>query len=169
MAGHSWDTRKEMKMKGTRMNTTVKVITTLIFLGTSVGCAGFALNWCDEAGSVAQREVGPNALLTKYMLLKEMHAQLEKKQADIKVYDVRFNEMKETYKGQPRSKWAREDREQYNLWATEVAGITASYNELAAQYNAKMAEVNWRFTNVGDLPQGATQTLPREYAPYKEQ
>jgi hypothetical protein len=27
---------------------------------------------------------------------------------------------------------------------------------------------NWRFTNVGDMPPGATTPLPREYKPYVE-
>lgn len=116
-----------------------------------------------------QKEVGSDAMLQKYMWLKEAHAQLDKKQADVKVYQTRLKSMDDMYKDVPRAKWAREDREQYNVWSSEVAGIKASYNDLAAQYNAKMAEVNWRFTNVGELPQGATETLPREYAPYMEQ
>lgn len=147
----------------------------LVLIGASCTllCAcGLAVNMCDDASNTVQREVAPHVLLDKYMLLKEMHAQLEKKQADIKVYDTRFANLKQSYtdpqgKPIPRSKWAREDREQSNMWEAEYAGIVASYNDLAAQYNAKMSEVNWRFTNVGDLPQGATEPLPREYAPYQ--
>lgn len=126
---------------------------------------------CNEAAQVAQEELGPRALLRKYEFLKECHAQLDKKQADIKVYDARFANLKATYtddKGKPipRIKWAREDREQSNMWEAEYAGIVASYNDLAATYNAKMAEVNWRFTNIGDLPAGADEPLPRAYVPY---
>lgn len=45
-------------------------------------------------------------------------------------------------------------------------GLKASYNSLSADYNARMAEVNWAFTNVGKLPHGESQTLPREYRDY---
>jgi len=58
-------------------------------------------------------------------------------------------------------------REQVGLWQSEVAGITASYNALAADYNAQMSKINYRFCNVGDLPRGATDPLPREFKPYQ--
>jgi hypothetical protein len=41
-----------------------------------------------------------------------------------------------------------------------------SFNQLAADYNAQMAKINYAFCNVGQLPQGATTPLPREYKPY---
>lgn len=126
---------------------------------------------CDEAVQVAHDELGPRAVLAKYVWLKDAHAQLDKKKADIAVYDKRFADLKEQYtengKLLPRTKWAREDREQANMWETEYAGVVASYNDLAATYNAKMAEANWAFCNVGTLPRGAEETLPREYAPYQ--
>lgn len=147
----------------------IKIVVGFAIVAAVIGGIGYAFSWCGETASVVQQEVGPKAILQKYMLLKEMHAQLDKKLADIKVYQGRLKSMEESYNGQSRSKWAREDREQYNVWSSEVAGVKASYNELAAQYNAKMAEVNWSFANVGQLPQGATEVLPRSYAPYIEQ
>jgi hypothetical protein len=45
-------------------------------------------------------------------------------------------------------------------------GIKASYRTLAAEYNAAMAKFNYRFANAGDLPEGATEPLPREFATY---
>lgn len=164
----SWDDYDRAGEQGP-LALAIKVVVGIAVISALVGAIGYGFSWCGETASVVQKEIGPNALLQKYMLLKEMHAQLEKKQADIKVYQTRVKGMEDSYKGEPRSRWAREDREQYNLWMTEVAGVKASYNDLAAQYNAKMAEVNWRFTNVGDLPQGATEPLPRNYAPYVEQ
>ena len=133
-----------------------------------IGVIGYAFGWLGEAGHVAQAELGPQALLDKYNWLKEAHAQLDKKRADMAVYETRNKSLDDAYKGQPRSAWSREDREQWATWQSELAGIKASYNDLAARYNAKMAEVQWRFTNVGTLPQGATEPLPREYAPYEE-
>lgn len=150
-----------------RLNWTARAL-----IGIALACATASTVACDEAVQVAHDELGPRALLNKYMLLKEMHAQLDKKKADIAVYDRRFSNLKEQYtdeKGKPipRIKWAREDRDQANMWEAEYAGVVASYNDLAAQYNAKMAEVNWSFCNVGTLPKGADETLPREYAPYQ--
>ena len=131
------------------------------------GCGG--CNWFREAKEVAQEELGPKELLRKYEWFKDASSQLDKKQADIKVYEKRITSMKENYEDVPRNKWAREDREQYNLWDSEVAGIKASYNTLAADYNAQMAKVNWRFANVGQLPEGAEDPLPREFKPYQEE
>lgn len=145
----------------------MKTIQAMALLGAIVAGVLPFTEGCDEAAQVVHDEVGPRALLKKYEWLKEAHAQLDKKKADISVYEERFSNLKEMYNGKPRSAWAREDREQSNMWETEYAGIVASYNELAAEYNAKMAEVNWAFTNVGQLPQGASVPLPREYAPYQ--
>lgn len=155
------------------MNANARVLIGIALVSTfAVAVAATSITACDEAVQVAHDELGPRALLNKYMLLKEMHAQLDKKKADIAVYDRRFTNLKEQYtdeKGKPipRIKWAREDRDQANMWEAEYAGVVASYNDLAAQYNAKMAEVNWSFCNVGTLPKGADEPLPREYAPYQ--
>ena len=77
--------------------------------------------------------------------------------------------MNETYKDLLRNQWPREDREQYNVWSSEVAGVKASYNSLAAEYNSQMAKFNWRFANVGELPQDAEKPLLREFKPYTTQ
>ena len=61
----------------------------------------------------------------------------------------------------------RSDKEQMYVWMSEVAGIKASYNQLVSEYNSQMSKLNWRFCNVGNLPQGATEVLPREYKPYE--
>lgn len=135
----------------------------------ALGATARDLNWCGEAGSVAQSELGPSALLAKYTWLKEAHAQLDRKQADIKLYRSTLTALDKENEGTPRSKWNRVDLDTYNQRATEVAGVVSSYNDLAAQYNAKMAEVNWAFANVGQLPQGATEPLPRDYAPYRSE
>mgnify|MGYP001562745709 CR=1 FL=1 len=93
---------------------------------------------------------------------------LDAKRATVKVYQDRFASIDKAYAGKGRVDWAREDREQYSIWQSEVAGIKASYNTLAADYNAQMVKFNWRFANRGQLPAGATEPLPREYKPYME-
>ena len=140
---------------------------TILALVLISGCGG--CNWFREAKEVAQEELGPKELLRKYEWFKNASSQLDKKQADIKVYEKRITSMTESYEDVPRNKWAREDREQYNIWNSEVTGIKASYNAVAAEYNAQMAKVNWRFANVGQLPEGAEDPLPREFKPYQEE
>ena len=137
------------------------VLLTVILLS---GC-----DWFRESKQVAQEELGPKELLRKYEWFKNASSQLDKKQADIKVYQKRITTMSKDYVDLPRNKWPREDREQYNLWQSEVAGIKASYNTLAAEYNSQMSKINWRFTNVGELPKGAETSLPREFKPYQEE
>lgn len=157
-------------MRGTgEMGVIALIVVGFIVFALVASVASYALGWCGEAAKVTQEEVGPRAVLQKYMWLKEAHAQLDKKLADIKVYENRMNALEAAYKGTPRGQWPRDDREAYNQASAELAGVKASYNDLAAQYNAKMAEVNWAFANQGELPQGATETLPRNYAPYVTQ
>jgi len=120
------------------------------------------------AAKVAANELEPSVLQQKYEWFKDASAQLDAKIANIEVYQGRINRLQNTYNGTPRNQWNRADIDQINLYESEVGGIKASYNSLAATYNAEMVKWNWRFTNVGDLPQGSTKVLPREYKPYIE-
>ncbi len=146
-----------------------------IVLGVLIGLILFSVASCtlelfsgavDNGKEVAKREFYPSALLKKYEWFKDAAAALDKKQADIRVYEGRLTQLQEDYKGVPRGKWPRDDREQSAIWQAELAGVKASYNSLAADYNAQMVKFNWRFTNVGDLPDGGSP-LPREYRSYE--
>ena len=117
---------------------------------------------------VVDQELNALELLRKYEWFKDASAQLDKKQADLKAYQSRLISLKNSYEGISRVEWSREDRQQYNLWESEIAGVKASYNSLAAEYNSQMVKINWSFANQGSLPQGATNPLPREYKPYQE-
>lgn len=139
----------------------MKLIPSLIALLLLNGCG-----WLSGARQVASEEFSARALFDRYIWFKDAAAQLDKKRADIAVYDSRLKSLQESYKGIPRGKWPREDREQYSIWSSEAAGVRASFNSLAAEYNAAMAKVNWRFAEIGNLPQGATTPLPREFKPY---
>jgi hypothetical protein len=126
------------------------------------------IGWIGDAGQVAKEQFGPRALLQKYEWFKDASAQLDAKVANIDAAQARIKSMDETYKPARRApQWARADLEQYNLWQNEVSGLKANYNGLAAEYNAAMAKANYRFTNAGDLPAGATKVLPREFKPYQ--
>ena len=166
MKGQSWEDYEKAGEHGP-MKLALKVVVGAAILFAVIGAIGYGFSWFGEAAKVAQDEFGPKELLRKYEWFKDAAAQLEKKQADIAVYEGRMKAMDETYKDLPRQNWPREDREQYNVWSSEVAGVKASYNQLAAEYNAQMAKFNWRFTNQGDLPKGADRPLPREFKPYE--
>lgn len=133
--------------------------------------AGFVFHGCNAVVGTAHKGIDvtaaqfdPATMLRKYEWFKDAAAQCDKKLADIQVYERRFAQTKEMY-GDAKG-WPRDVREQVSIWQSEVSGIQASYNGLAAEYNGAMAKINYRFCNVGDLPQGATTPLPREFKPY---
>lgn len=145
---------------------TIGVLVGLFLLFAFLTTANFACGAVDNASTVAKKELYPDALLRKYEWFKTASAQAEAKLADLTVYENRLTALKNEYNGVARKDWHRDDREQYNIWQSEMAGIKASYNSLAAEYNAQMAKFNYRFTNVGDMPDGSTNPLPREFKPY---
>jgi hypothetical protein len=120
------------------------------------------LGWfANRAAEVVQQQVDPGELLRKYELFKDESAQLDAKLADIKIKQHQIDDMK----GLPMD---RTNREQLMIWQQEIGGMKYSFNSLAADYNAQMVKINYRFCNVGDLPQGASTPLPREYKQYQE-
>lgn len=144
------------------------IVLGIIVLLVILVIVGNALRWFGGAIEVAHEEFSAKALLQKYEWFKDTSASLNKKQADIKIYDSRIKQMEEDYKDASRKDWDRTDKEQMSIWQTELAGVKASYNSLAAEYNSQMVKFNWRFCNKGTLPEGATEPLPREFAPYIE-
>lgn len=129
-------------------------------------CISTCVRTCSDAKETAFKEFKPSALLKKYEYFKDVSAQLDKKVADIEVFNIKIQDLKAEYKGEVRKNWAREDREQLSIWQSELSGMKASYNELAAEYNSAMSKFNYSFCNVGTLPQGASTPLPREFKPY---
>ncbi len=134
-----------------------RILLIVIALSAIFGAVSLVGGFFSSSARVVQKEFYPEALLRKYEWFKDAAAQLDKKRADVAVYEARLKEAKVI---------DRVEREQRMLWQTELAGVKSSYNALAAEYNAQMAKFNWRFTNIGDLPPGATETLPREFKPY---
>ena len=139
------------------------VISTILFV--SIWLIGAGLGWFGEAAQVARQEFGPKAMLTKYEWFKDASSQLDKKLADIEVYKQRVEGMKISYQSIPRNKWDRTDKEQFNLWQIEVSGVKASYNGLAADWNAQISKFNWK-PFLTDLPPGAEGVLRKQYATY---
>ncbi|GFE69078.1 hypothetical protein CFPU101_16880 [Chroococcus sp. FPU101] len=112
------------------------------------------------------QELSPQTLLIRYEWFKEASAQLDKKLSDIKITEDDLKELLQAYSNTSRSSWPSDDRTEYNQIKAELNGLKASYNQLAAEYNANMKKFNYAFTNIGDLPDGTTQPLPREFKPY---
>jgi uncharacterized protein YukE len=142
--------------------TLLAIVFLMIFAVVSKGCS-----WLGKAADVAEQQVDPARLLKTYEWFKDASAQADKKLADIKVYENRLSSMNKSYEGTSRRDWDRTDKEQFNQWESEISGVIASYNQIAAEYNAAMSKINYRFTNVGDLPKGATEPLSREIREYK--
>lgn len=128
-----------------------------------------AAKMTQNANDVVYKEFSPSALLDKYKWFKDASAQLDAKIANMSDYRQRYQSMKEGYGADSlhRSKWNRSDLDQWNTWQSEESGVKASYNDLCAQYNSAMSKFNYRFCNVGQLPQGATVVLPKDYKPYQ--
>ena len=144
----------------------IGIVLIILVGGVLLSLVSRGCQMADEAADVAQKELGAKALLKKYEWFKDAAAQLDAKRANLKAAEARMASLKAEYGHEPRTRWAREDREQYNLWETEVNGLVANYNSLAADYNAAMAKINWRFCNAGTLPAGADVVLPREFRNY---
>jgi len=146
-----------------------QVLPALLVVAAAAGTAIYLAGWFGEGAAVMREEFGPRELLRKYEWFKDAAAQCDAKLASLRAYDARQRAIIESYEGAKRSEWSRADTEQFNLWESEKAGIKASYNQLAAEYNAQMAKFNWRFCEAGRLPEGATEPLPREFKPYVEE
>jgi hypothetical protein len=140
----------------------IKYLLSIPMLLGMIGCG------CNEARQVINEELGPRALLKKYSWFKDAAAVLDKKVADMRIYEKRLSSLEDSYIGVPKAQWPKDERETHRQLSNELAGIKMSYNMLAAEYNAAMAKENYRFCEVGRLPEGASTPLPREFKPYVE-
>ena len=110
---------------------------------------------CNDAKDTVYNEFKVSTLLKKYEYFKDLSASIDKKRADIELYQIEV------------SSYTKEDDKFYvEQRKSELIGIIAMHNQLCAEYNSAMSKFNYRFTNIGDLPEGATEPLPREYKPY---
>ena len=110
---------------------------------------------CNDAKDTVYNEFKVSTLLKKYEYFKDLSAAIDKKRADIELYQIEI------------SSYTKEDDRFYvEQRKSELIGIIAMHNQLCAEYNSAMSKFNYRFTNIGDLPEGATEPLPREYKPY---
>lgn len=118
----------------------------------------------NDAKQTVVKEFKPSALLQKYEYYKDMSATLDRRLADIHVYESELSDIKSEYKGV--KEMPKDEREYYNLKKSEMIGLINSFNQISAEYNSAMSKFNYAFCNRGQLPQGATIELPREYKTY---
>lgn len=133
-----------------------KVIFWIIGLSIVVSLIGYGLGWFSEAGEVAQKEFGAKAALKKYEWFKDASAKLEQRKSDIAIYEKKVQNLNEQYKNTARKDWDRTDKETYNQWETELAGIKLSYNNLASEYNSQSSKFNWSPFK-GEIPESYQQ------------
>ncbi len=164
----TWSSYEKAAEKGP-IQIGIKITLVMFLFFAVVWGLGTVFEWFGAAANVAKEEFGPSAALQKYEWFKDSSAELDKKKADIAVYKTRITTLQQDYEGVARKDWPRSDREQMSVWRGEHAGVVASFNGLAAEYNAQMAKFNWSFANAGQLPQGATETLPREFKTYTQE
>lgn len=159
-------TEKGLRESGSWFSASIKIIALLVMLGLVFGGAKFACSYFGEAADVAQEEFGPRALLRKYEWFKDAYAQLSAKRVNADRLNDSILDITTTY-GADVTKWPRDVRQERAAAKSEFNGIKLSYNRLAAEYNAQMSKMNYRFTNAGMLPEGATDPLPREAILYE--
>ena len=110
---------------------------------------------CSDAEQTAYNEFKASSLLKKYEYFKDLSAAIDKKRADIEMYQSEIETFTE-----------KDDAFYIQQRKSELLGIIAMHNQLCSEYNSAMSKFNYRFTNAGDLPAGAVTPLPREYKPY---
>ena len=129
----------------------MKKLFLLLFLATS----SIAVSSCSDAGQTVYNEFKVSSLLKKYEYFKDLSAAIDKKRADIEMYQSEIETFTE-----------KDDAFYIQQRKSELLGIIAMHNQLCSEYNSAMSKFNYRFTNAGDLPAGAVTPLPREYKPY---
>ena len=139
------------------------VLCGLVVVGLSI--LGFVGRYVGEAVEVAVEETSPRAVQEKYEWFKRTKAALDAKVADIEVFKTRIEGIKRDYPD-PLDR-PRDVRQNMNQWRTEIAGVIASYNQLASRYNAQHAMWNYRFADFGKLPSGVADTIPRTFGEYR--
>lgn len=128
-----------------------------VLIFATITIVGTTCNWFFDGAKTIQKEFAPSAMLKKYEDFKNISAAIDKKRADIDIYQQELKNMKVEDKD---DKFYREQRK------SELLGIIASHNALCEQYNSAMAKFNYSFANKGELPATNLEPLPREYKPY---
>ena len=132
-----------------------KIFIILITFASLISC-----RYQRDAEDTVFNEFKASTLLKKYEYFKDLSAAIDQKKAEIIVYESELANMTLVDK---------DDKFYYQQRKSELLGLVSIHNDLCAQYNSAMSKANYNFTNIGSLPQGATEILPREVKPYINQ
>ena len=113
--------------------------------------------YANDASDTAFDQFKASALLAKYETFKDLASAIDKKKADIAVYEQELLSMDVKDK---------DDKYYYQQRKSEMLGLVSMHNQLVSEYNALMSKSNYAFTNVGQMPQSNMTPLPREYQDY---
>ena len=116
---------------------------------------GYTLGWFGEAGEVAKKEFGPKASLKKYEWFKDAIEQLNAKTDAIAHLQLKID-LYHVKRPKDFSQWSRQDLERLEVMERELFGLKLSFTQLAAEYNANMEKVNWKYAADGELPRRYT-------------
>ena len=81
------------------------LILIIIPMSLILKACGAITGWWSKAIDVVSEELSPKELLRKYTWFKDCAAVLDKKQADIEVYDTKAKSILKDYEGVPRKDW----------------------------------------------------------------
>jgi uncharacterized coiled-coil DUF342 family protein len=136
-----------------------KLVLMIPLLFGVVGCCAYI----DDAQRTAFQETKASTLLKRYEWFKDAANVLVKLQADVEIYNAQIKEAERDLDTATGGAERFAIREQVNQWRRERAGIKATYNSLASEYNSNMEKINYRFTNVDFVP-ASEQALPGKFA-----
>jgi hypothetical protein len=126
-----------------------------IFVCLSIGIA--TCNMFSDGTKTVKNEFKPSQLLKKYEYFKDLSGGIDKKDAEIQMYQAEIESMTITDK---------DDKFYFQQRKSELLGIISIRNQMCSEYNIAMSKFNYAFCNKGTLPQTNLEPLPREYKPY---
>lgn len=118
--------------------------------------------YTNDAGNAIFSELSPTQLNRKYEWFKDAHSKLASLQAQVDFKKELVAEIKAETSGRAKT---RDELQLAGQYSQELQGITAAYNNLAAEYNSEMSKFHTAFLNAGTMPKGSE--LPREVISYK--
>ncbi|MDE2438907.1 MAG: hypothetical protein KGN01_05985 [Patescibacteria group bacterium] len=117
-------------------------------------CLLCGCGYLSDAKKTVFEQTKASAVLKKYEWFKDAAAQLEAFKATVKIQEKKIKFLEDE-----RPNWTRDDRQNWHQLTQEAVGVKAAYNNLAAEYNANMSKINFKFAN----------EFPREFPAYKEE
>lgn len=139
------------------MKSILAIVLSLLAIVLTITTCNTSCNMTNDAAKTIEDQYKASALLKKYEYFKDLSGGIDKKDADIQMYQNEISTMKVVDK---------EDKFYVQQRKSELMGIISVRNQMCADYNIAMSKFNYSFCNKGTLPQTNLEPLPREYKPY---